>query len=127
MYHLDFRDLLLGKSSYSNEVVETIENVVIPMPEGKYIATMQFEISTWKRPRWKAEQRKYTCVKLDNPPRFPGKGENSWDCGDDGIYGCSVAGHDLSKAIGDYVYRVTKYREERAGRRAILQAERGEE
>lgn len=28
-------------------------------------------------------------VEIKNPPKHAGKGENSWDCGDDGTYGMS--------------------------------------
>lgn len=31
----------------------------------------------------------YVNMEIKHPPRFSGKGENSWDCGDDGIFGMS--------------------------------------
>lgn len=33
-------------------------------------------------------------LEIKNPPQFSGKGENSWDCGDDGICGLSSVWKD---------------------------------
>lgn len=120
MFHLDFLDLLLGKETYSKVDIQTFENVVIPMPESTFLARMTFSESIRKRPRWKTQISKWTDISLERAPQFPGKGENSWDCGDDGIYGMSVEGHSLPKAIGGYVEAVMKYRERRGGTERLL-------
>jgi hypothetical protein len=115
MYHFNFPDFFLGKAAYSKMEGESFDNVTIPMPEGNFKAKMTFETCTWKRPLWSAKVRKYTHIELEKAPSFPGKGENSWDCGDDGIYGMSTEGHSLPKAIGGYVQAVMEYRERRKG------------
>jgi hypothetical protein len=121
MHHVDFRDLFAGKQEYSKVVNETFENVVIPMPDKNYCATMQFETATWKRPRWFPRVRKFTNIEIkENPPAFPGKGENSWDCGDDAIYMMSVEGHSLAKGIGGYVQAVMENREKYGGRKSLI-------
>jgi hypothetical protein len=49
-------------------------------------------------------------VKLDIPGGIPhnGKGENSWDCGDDGLWGCG--GDTVEEAIGHAVSSVLRSR-----------------
>ena len=120
-HHLDFADLILGKEHYSKRDTEVIDDVVIPMPERNYRARVTFTETTRKRARWFTTVSRWSEVSLDSDaPPFPGKGENSWDCGDDGIYGMSVKGHSLAKAIGGYVERVMEYREKRSGRRTLI-------
>ena len=121
MHHLDFADLLLGERKYSKQVLQNFENVIIPMPDGIYKAAMQFETCTWKRPLWFPTVKHYTNIELtDKAPTFPGKGENSWDCGDDSIWGMSVEGHSIPKAIGGYVQKVMEYRQKRSGLRSLI-------
>lgn len=121
MYHLNFPDLLLGKTKYSNLELETFDNVLIPMTDRNYLAKLTFERSTWKRPRWFARVREFTRIELDrDAPKFPGKGENSWDQGDDSIWQMSVEGHSLPKAIAGYIQRVLEYRQKRDGLRSLL-------
>ena len=119
MHHLNFPDLLLGRSKYSKREIEQFDNILIPMPEGTFKATMTFEECTWKRPRWFPRVRLFTDIKVEQAPKFPGKGENSWDQGDDSIHGMAVDGHSLPKAIGGYVEAVMEYRLRRAGVRAL--------
>lgn len=37
--------------------------------------------------------KQYVEIKIGRPPAYNGKGENSWDCGDDGTYGLSREWH----------------------------------
>jgi hypothetical protein len=122
MYHLDFPDLLLGKAVYSNEKGERFEHVIIPMSEANYRATMTFETSTWKRPRWLPRVRQYTHIEVENnrAPEFPGKGENSWDCGNDSIWAMSTEGHSIPKAVGGYVAAVLENRLKRGGIKSLV-------
>jgi hypothetical protein len=111
-------DTLLGRAEYSKVEVGT-HAVLIPMPEGCYPATATFERCTWKRPRWFARVRDFTKVDIGARGGIPheGKGENSWDCGIDGLCGYSTAGHDLDAAIADGVARSLRYRQRRDGSR----------
>lgn len=84
-------NVLLGKVVHS-ETEHARVGAVIPMPEGGYPATVALSRAQWKRPRWFALVRYRTSTEVLDPLRcvpVPGKGENSYDCGDDGIYSSS--------------------------------------
>lgn len=86
---VDFPDLLFGKGRYSTRAVESFP-VVIPLPEKSYEGIATISENTWKR-RWPFKKRCInTWVKLTEGLPYPGKGENSWDTGEDAImgYGC---------------------------------------
>lgn len=108
--HLNLQDFFLGRSKYTSEVLETQE-VLIPMPEGSYPATVKIERCVWKRPRWFAKVRE--DARVDIPWGIPheGKGENSWDCGEDRLYGCGSSSTRISKIIGDTVASALRGRE----------------
>lgn len=81
-------DTIFGKRQNSHEVVDEC-SAIIPMPEGGYPATIKLE--RWER--WRPRGRRHVSysydAKIDEPVRFipvPGKGENSYDCGDDGVW-----------------------------------------
>lgn len=92
-------DAVLGRAQFSRETLSEAIAIQIPMPEGVYKAAAKRERCTWKRPRWFAHSR--TSVSVDIPKGIPfaGKGENSWDCGDDGLFGYGVDGESIEKAI----------------------------
>lgn len=81
-------DWLIGRSRCETIKGESHE-VVVPMPEGSYRATAQHETRIWRR-RWYWPALRRDSVYLDIPGGIPfaGKGENGWDCGDDGLFGC---------------------------------------
>lgn len=80
-------------------------NDTIPMPEGEYPAVFTYETRIWYRPRSPFRIVRY-ATDIDIPIGIPfsGKGENSWDCGEDGLYGCGISskrkedGHDVPRA-----------------------------
>lgn len=94
---LNIPDVILGRAKYSTELVADRIACTVPMPEGQYAAMAKVERATWKRPRWFAKVR--TSVSLEIPKGIPhaGKGENSWDCGDDGLFG--IGGDSVEDAI----------------------------
>ena len=49
------------------------------------------------------------------PIPVPGKGENSWDMGDDHIHSTSVAGQNVSEAIGKLVASALSTRQRHGG------------
>ena len=93
---LDLKDLVLGRTHYEKEVIGRVP-CAVPMPEGTYPAVATIERHTWKRSRWFPRSR--TDVWLEIPKGIPhaGKGENSWDCGDDGLFG--IGGATVKDAI----------------------------
>ncbi len=86
---LNLPDFILGRSRFTERVVGEFD-VTIPTPEGTYQGRATITHCTWKRPRWVAHSRTGTRVTIMNGIPFPGKGENSWDCGLDALwgYGC---------------------------------------
>lgn len=104
---LDIRDLVLGKMRYDVDQLALVP-CSVPMPEGTYPAVAKIERFTRKRSRWFASVE--TSAWLDIPKGIPhaGKGENSWDCGDDGLFG--IGGATVDDAIRRAQESVTKSR-----------------
>jgi hypothetical protein len=117
-WHLTFRPRLTDRLLGRQECVTTKgdpEPVLIPMPEGNYPGTMRREERVWKRKRWPwtAKRRADYWVEMDIAIPVPGKGENSWDCGDDGLYG--TGGSTPAEAIANCVRVALRDRERYAG------------
>jgi hypothetical protein len=92
-------DTLLGRTSYSERDVETAQ-AQVAFPEKTYNLSIRFFESTWKRPRWFANRLVRADITPSVPIPEPGKGENSWDCGDDGCYSLITPADTVGKAIG---------------------------
>lgn len=82
---INFAELLLGKASCTREAIDS-RDVMIPLPEGRYPATVRLERVTWKRERTRAQVHYSAEVEPACGVPVPGKGENSYDCGDDATY-----------------------------------------
>lgn len=110
--HLD--DLIFGRDKYSEHDLET-RAVLVPMPEGSYKATARLFESTWARPRWFA--RRLLRVELDIKGGIPheGKGENSWDCGEDATFGTTCPAETIEEGIAKLVESVLESRHRRGG------------
>jgi hypothetical protein len=106
---LDVKELALGPTRYEAVQLRTAP-LMIPMPEGLYAAQATIERCTWKRPRWFPSMRTYVRVDVPKGIPFAGKGENSYDCDDDGLFGYSVEGESLEKAIAHGIESVLKSR-----------------
>lgn len=117
--HLSLRprplDFLLGRSVCTVDKGES-QPTVVPMPEGNYAATVTKETRTWKRPRWPWSSRVRVdyWLEISGGIPVPGKGENSYDCEDDGIYG--GGGVTVTAAIGSMVSSVLRLRQRHGGR-----------
>jgi hypothetical protein len=105
-------DTLLGKSAH-RVVDSTTYKVVIPMPEGVYPGTIEMKTEEWKRPRWYAHTFTRAHYTLEKGIPFPGKGENSWDCDDDGLGGGCIPAKSLPEAIAGIVRTCLEYRQKR--------------
>jgi hypothetical protein len=107
-------DDIFGRAEHSLEKVGPSVRAVACFPEGQYTLTLQRETRTWKRPRWPFPYvRKAVDITLEKPPGFQGKGENSYDCGPDAIYGMSSPGHSYEDAVAAYVKAVLQERAKR--------------
>lgn len=109
------RDRLLGRKVCTTTQGEATP-VVVPMPEGNYPAVVTVEKRVWKRPRWPWPSHYRTDYSIDIPSGIPvpGKGENSWDCEDDAIYG--TGGRSVHDAVANATRAALRSREQYAGK-----------
>jgi hypothetical protein len=108
-------DFFLGRTKHTNETVGEFV-VSIPMPEGSYPAKVRIEHCTWKRPRWFGGiNRRDAWVDIPGGIPFPGKGENSWDCGMDGLFGYGCSSTKPEDVIAKGVQSVMESRRKYAG------------
>jgi hypothetical protein len=104
-------DLLLGRNKYSDEVLETRE-IVVPMPEGSYTGRCTMKLETWKRPRWFAKRLVRAHIDMNEGQQipFPGKGEDSWNCGEDATFGLCTPARDVVEATAHLFQSVMRDR-----------------
>lgn len=104
-------DLLLGRQKYQSKVL-SVHDVVVPMPEGPYPAVVTLTEDSWTRQRfgWPIRTIRRADVEMKTPIPFQGKGENSWDCGDDACYSLCCPAENLEEAIGAMVTTVLRDR-----------------
>ena len=82
-------DWILGRAKYTREILE--EGIPVTVKVGQwagdeYKGTAHKDRTTWKR-RFSTKVRVDYDIDMAQGIPFPGKGENSWDCGDDAYYG----------------------------------------
>lgn len=102
-------DFVLGEREYV-EGEPDLYKVQIPMPEGPYEATVELSNDTWKRSRWKPHVIRRARIDVPVGIPFPGKGENSWDCGEDACYGLTCPAATVEDAIAAMVRTVFRNR-----------------
>lgn len=108
-----------GPDVYSDRPVR-FERVVIPLPEGNLEGAVKIHLSTWKRPRWPWPKTMLRAtIKPDRAAVVPGKGENSWDCGDDAIFELTCPAKTPAMAVAAYVEAVLRDREKYGGRNYV--------
>lgn len=95
---LNIPDLVFGRTQVETSVLRENIPVEIPMPEGSYRGTAKVECRIWRRPRWLPTARISTWIEVPKGIPHAGKGENSWDCGDDGVWATGCEGDDVQKA-----------------------------
>lgn len=106
-------DILLGRERHKIRDIERGE-IVVPMPEGNYQARYRVFESVWRRVRWPWQKQVIrTDIELEQAIPFSGKGENSWDCGDDGLWGATVATDLPARAALEVVTSVLETRRKR--------------
>ncbi len=102
--NFNFLNFFLGRHQYESRVIEE-RDVLVPMPEGTYSAKATLEECTWSRPRWFSKRMKRVIFEIPDGIPHAGKGENSWDCGDDATYGlttgeCSSIPEGIGMLVG---------------------------
>jgi hypothetical protein len=96
-------DMIKGNHSVSKTIIEE-RDILIPMPEKSYQAHAILADWTWKYPRWFS--KKVRRCEIDIPDGIPhaGKGENSYDCGDDATFGITTGRvKNIPIAVGNLV------------------------
>lgn len=111
-------DALLGKVSVETRVLE-VRQVEIPFPERTYRATVTLQAKLERRPRWPGVWGRWRGADIEPevPVPEPGKGENSWDCGQDACYAMWTGGvRDIHEAVERFRSSILRTRERRGGR-----------
>jgi hypothetical protein len=111
---------VVGRTTCTTEVLET-GMTRVPLPEGAYPAEYKVEKRTWRHQRYPGKVadwfgvRVRTDVSLSIPGGIPveGKGENSYDCGMDGLFGCG--GATVEAAVANAVKSVMRDRNRYGG------------
>lgn len=105
---VDLKDLLLGRRTYAAEELALVP-CHVPMPEGNYPAVAKVQRVTRGRTRWFSRTAQEVDLRIPKGIPFAGKGENSWDCGDDGLFG--IGGDSIDDAIQRARRSVTESRQ----------------
>lgn len=102
-------DWILGRPRYTREILEDAipVTVIVGQWDGdQYQGTARKERATWRR-RFQTTTREDYDIAMAQGIPFPGKGENSWDCGDDAVFGFSGATIEgaIARVVTDVVER----------------------
>lgn len=115
--NFDLADFLLGGINYSSQQLVVHENVPIQLPEGTYYAKATRRHCEWRRPRWPVwpfiSVRDDWYFDIEHGIPYSGKGENSWDCGEDGTFGVGSSLVNLDEAAAEVAAGVLKMRRRR--------------
>lgn len=107
-------DTIFGRHQHSERLVSR-QKAWVPMPEKAYRCVVEMKDETWKRPRlpWPSRQLRRAHIECEEGVPFPGKGENSWDCGDDASYSLTTPARTVEEGIAKYVESVLGNRRNR--------------
>lgn len=111
------KDVFFGRIKFREGEPET-HRIAVVMPEATYTGTCVMRDDSWKRPLWFRQTIRRAHVDMDEGQHvpFPGKGENSWDCGEDGIYGMTCEAATPNDAIAAIRESAEKSRQRYGGR-----------
>lgn len=93
---IDIRECVLGERIYSAEELALVP-CHVPMPEGNYPAVAKVQRVTRGFRRWFKRTGQEVTLNIPKGIPYAGKGENSWDCDDDGLFG--IGGDSIDDAI----------------------------
>lgn len=92
-------DVVLDNAVYASKAYSFSE-MFIAMPEKTHMCTVKLHRDKWKRPRWPFAKRiNRATIEIPNGIPIPGKGENSWDCGEDRVYSSTMPAGGMLEAI----------------------------
>lgn len=97
MWHI--AESVFGQHRYSDELLGDTQTATVKMPEASYTVKCTPKRSMWTWPRFKKPMVKnYMEVEAESGIPVPGKGENSWDCGDDAIFSTAFETDSVEEA-----------------------------
>lgn len=105
-------DQLLGERTVDRTLLSETE-VDVPLQEGTYRWRIRLEETRLSRARWRTEVLRTFEAEPARPGQqipTPGKGENSWDCGPDALFGLSGQAGTLDEAVARIVAAVLRNR-----------------
>jgi hypothetical protein len=109
-YHaFNLYETAFGRDKYSEEQITPWEPIVVAMPEGKYGGKLRLFTSVWKN-RIRTKRIRRADIEMETGVPFPGKGENSWDCGEDCTYGLTCPANEPEEAIASLIKSVLRNR-----------------
>lgn len=120
-----FLDFLFGKNEVTWKTIEEAARGII-FPEKIYPLSIKLKIRTDERPRLKARYSRCVEIECKEGILIPGKGENSWDCGDDSWYGYYGPAETVAEGV-DKLFEDVKRRRERYGGGLSMYVKKGEE
>lgn len=110
-FSTDIFDHVFGPTKHMEALLVPKKAVKIPMPEGSYDGTFELKERRISRKYWPLTETFTTAhVEVDVGIPHEGKGENSWDCGEDATYGLSCPATGEADAISKVVKSVLESR-----------------
>lgn len=98
-------EFICGRNKYSEITTSDWQDIVITMPEGKYKGKIRLFLSEWKN-RFRTKRIERAEIEMEEGIPFPGKGENSWDCGEDASFGLTCPAKSEPEAIASMIENV---------------------
>jgi len=111
----DLLSLIFGRNNHSQKTIKETD-VTVPMPEGNYEGKVKIFESKWKRARlpW-AKYMVRSEIEVPKGIPYPGKGENSWDCGTQHTYSITSPRKTIEGAIAGMVESILNTRKRYGG------------
>lgn len=113
-------EFLFGRWNYSEENDRGWQDIEITMPEGKYKGKLRLYTGKWKNRFW-SKRIQRAEIEMEEGIPYPGKGENSWDCGEDASYGITCPAVDEADAIAEMIKHVLSCRRKYGCRKSLFE------
>jgi len=112
-------EFICGRNKYSEENDQGWQPIEITMPEGKYKGKLRLYTGAWKN-RFRTMRISRAEIDMEEGIPFPGKGESSWDCGEDATYGMTCPARDEAEAIAAMIESVLSRRRKYGSRNCLF-------
>ncbi len=111
-------DVFLGRARWDVQQIGAPFTTELVMTEGHHWVQIALEETTYTRPRWFKRSQRSWNITIEKGIPVPGKGENSWDCDDDAIFGlsCPATTTDPQEALNALRASVERTRQRYGGK-----------